>query len=90
MLAGFDCTQHLLGNVVVDIDGDDAHATCYLQAQHVLGGDVFTVGGTYRDRISRTPDGWRIAERRLEPVWQTGDAGLVAIAAGRSAPAETA
>jgi hypothetical protein len=33
----------------------------------------FLVGGTYRDRLVRTDDGWRIEHRTLEPTWQHGN-----------------
>jgi SnoaL-like domain len=62
ILAGFDRTQHLLGNIAVTVESDEAHATCYLHAQHVLerggGVELLTIGGIYRDRILRTPSGF--------------------------------
>jgi 3-phenylpropionate/cinnamic acid dioxygenase small subunit len=70
-------SQHLLGNFTVEVAGDEASASCYLQAQHVrpgtMGGDNYIVAGTYTDRLVRTPDGWRIARRRLEVTWTDGN-----------------
>lgn len=72
-----DASQHLVGTVLVDVDGDDATSTCYLHAQHVRhgtpGGDTFVVAGTYRDRLRRRPDGWRIVHRTLEVTWTAGN-----------------
>src|SRR5437763_4182404 len=72
-LTPLSATQHLITNVVVRLDGDHAEATCYLQAQHVKnrtpGGDNFTIAGRYDDQLARTPDGWRIRERRLASIW---------------------
>jgi 3-phenylpropionate/cinnamic acid dioxygenase small subunit len=72
-LEPFSATQHLITNVVVELDGDEAAATCYLQAHHVAhppdGTTRFVVGGIYRDRLRRTADGWRIVHRELRPVW---------------------
>jgi hypothetical protein len=66
-----------VGNHVVTLDGDAATAQCEVQAQHVRrgvdGGSTFTLGGRYRDRLTRTPDGWRIAHRDLEVVWVAGN-----------------
>src|SRR3954449_5736629 len=63
-LTPLDRTQHLLGNQVAEVNGDEATASCYLQAQHVRsgvpGGDKFIIAGKYIDRFVRTPDGWRI------------------------------
>jgi 3-phenylpropionate/cinnamic acid dioxygenase small subunit len=73
-LSRFRTTQHLLGNPVVVVVGDSATASVTLQASHVTGngdeGDVYTLWGTYYDRLVRTPAGWRIAERRLTS-WAT-------------------
>jgi ketosteroid isomerase-like protein len=70
-------SQHLIGNVFVTVDGDEASAQCYLHAQHVLpdtpGGDQFIFAGRYTDKLVRSPDGWRISERTLEPMWTSGN-----------------
>lgn len=66
----FDHTQHLVGNHLVTIDGDDATHRCQLQAQHALdGADNRVIGGYYDDRLVRTPDGWRIAHRVMQQTW---------------------
>lgn len=69
-------TQHLVGNVEIAVDGDEATARCYLQATHVrsqLGGDDnFVVAGTYLDRLARSSHGWRIVQRELRRTWTAG------------------
>ncbi|MCJ7439204.1 MAG: nuclear transport factor 2 family protein [Acidimicrobiia bacterium] len=76
-----DATQHLVSNHLVTLEGDTATAQCELQAQHVRrggdGGSTFTLGGRYRDRVTRTPAGWRIAHRELEVVWIAGNPGVL-------------
>ena len=57
----------------VRVDGDTATNRCYLQAQHVVGGANYIVGGRYEDRLVRTDDGWRIAHRALIVMWTEGD-----------------
>lgn len=68
-------TQHMLTNHVIDVDGDEATASTYLQAEHrfeVDGEPVFyTFRGIYRDRLVRTASGWAIAVRSLTPMWET-------------------
>ncbi len=70
-------TQHLIGNVVVTLDGDQAGVSCYLQAQHVKagidGGENFLIAGRYTDEAVRTDDGWRIGHRRLRTWWTAGN-----------------
>ena len=91
-LSGLDSSQHIVSNAVVAVDGDEATATCYLHAQHYLvsphGVNTFVVGGTYRDRLVRTDDGWRIAYRTLEATWTDGNAAIFAEGAARLAERE--
>jgi 3-phenylpropionate/cinnamic acid dioxygenase small subunit len=88
-LAGLDASQHLLGNFVVEIDGDRAESTCYVHAQHYLvsasGLNTFVVAGTYRDHLVRTGEAWRIEHRSLRPSWTDGNAAVFAEGAARLA-----
>jgi ketosteroid isomerase-like protein len=72
-----DCTQHLISNHQVVVNGDTATHRCQLQSQHVrtgvAGGDNFIVGGYYEDRVVRTADGWRILHRLMQQTWTEGN-----------------
>jgi 3-phenylpropionate/cinnamic acid dioxygenase small subunit len=80
-IGDLDATQHLVGNVVVRVDGDEATADCYLISQHIRagtpGGDHYLLGGRYADRVVRTPAGWRIAHRTLHRMWTMGNREVV-------------
>jgi 3-phenylpropionate/cinnamic acid dioxygenase small subunit len=80
-LAPLDRSHHLVGNVYPVVDGHEATCQCYLQAQHVRagtpGGDTFLLGGRYSDELVRTEEGWRIAVRRLETWWTTGNPAVI-------------
>jgi 3-phenylpropionate/cinnamic acid dioxygenase small subunit len=75
-------TQHLLGNLVVEVNGDTARASCYFRAQHVRtgtpGGDTYIIAGRYIDTLSRTSLGWKIAERVQSYMWRDGNPAVVA------------
>jgi 3-phenylpropionate/cinnamic acid dioxygenase small subunit len=75
-------TQHLVSNVTIALDGDEATGQCYLHAQHVRegvpGGEKFVIAGRYSDRFARTDDGWRIRERRLDRWWTKGNPAVTA------------
>lgn len=77
-----DRTQHLVGNHLVTVDGDEGTHRCHLQGQHVLegveGGENYLVGGYYEDRVVRTPAGWRIAHRLMQQTWTGGNPRVVA------------
>jgi ketosteroid isomerase-like protein len=70
-------SQHLLGNHLVELDGDRASSTCYFQAQHIGdgldGGSQYVVAGRYDDTLVRTDAGWRIAHRDLIVMWTSGN-----------------
>lgn len=72
-----DASQHLLGSILVTIDGDEADAVSYFHAQHVRagapGGDLYVIAGTYRDHLRRTSQGWEIVERVQEYSWRSGN-----------------
>ena len=61
--------EHHLDDHEVTIDGDTATASCSVHAIHERppGGSppVYTVVGTYEDRLARTAAGWRITHRSL-------------------------
>lgn len=82
-LARLTRSQHLIGNVYPAVDGDRATAECYLQAQHVLagtpGGETFIIAGRYSDELVRTDEGWRIARRRLETWWTSGNPAVLGL-----------
>lgn len=66
-------TQHFLGNMLIDLDGDRAQAETYCRAYHEVespdGRAEMEVGGRYLDRLERRDDEWRIAERRYVHDW---------------------
>ena len=83
VMSRFEGTAHVLGNVRIDIDGDEARSSAYVSAWHWLAGGSrdrpadFLVVGVYLDRLRHEPTGWRIAYRRFRPL------GPSVLAAGR-------
>ncbi len=76
-LAQFDAMMHMIGNVVIEVDGDEARSGTYLMNPmgiKAAGGSLqfFTVGGEYVDRLVRTPQGWRIRERIEKQTYLQG------------------
>ena len=50
---------------VVDLAGDTATGTCYIDLRAEVDGKSMIGAGWYADRYVRTPDGWRIQSRKL-------------------------
>lgn len=75
-------TQHLIGSLLIDVDGDHAASRAYVQARHQRRDDpvgrIFDSVGEYRDRWERRPEGWRIVRR--DAIWalHAGDPAVLA------------
>jgi hypothetical protein len=82
-LSGFDATQHVSANHVVDQSGDQAHCTSHMQARHVIDGECYTLGGHYDNEVLRTDAGWCIDRCRLTITWHEGPRELMERAAAR-------
>jgi hypothetical protein len=78
-----DCggTQHLIGSIFVDVDGDHAVSHAYVQARHQRAGDfvgpVFDSNGEYTDHWERRAEGWRITRRDSTWAANTGDPAII-------------
>jgi SnoaL-like domain len=80
-LTMFTGTSHHLSNIMIEFDGPDgASSVSSLFAWHRFPGDApdAYLHAQYHDRLVRTPSGWRIAERVLRMVGQTGFDALLA------------
>jgi SnoaL-like domain len=75
-LGKLDATQHVVSNVIVDVDGDEARCRSYYVAQHARNDcdpPLATMGGWLDDALVRTDAGWRITHRRWNSVWFDGN-----------------
>lgn len=68
-LGAYERTQHHIANVEAEIDGDEAELRANLIANHITGTSNFVVAGVYREKLVRTPQGWRISRHRLDSLW---------------------
>ena len=86
-LSGFDATQHLSSNHVIDMSGDAATCVSYMVALHYLveGGErlMHSIGGYYTNQLIKTENSWKISRCALTVTWEMGDRGLFEIAARR-------
>lgn len=76
MLGGSGPSQHLLANHRVELDGDAARCVCQVRAfsagAGAAAGRSYELLGEYRDRLVRTPEGWRIAHREMSVHHEIG------------------
>ena len=69
-MAQYASSNHALSNVRIVVDGDRATSDTYAIA-HLLDKDKIMVRGLqYVDELVRESDGWRIARRTHNTLWQ--------------------
>ncbi|MFG1797287.1 nuclear transport factor 2 family protein [Nocardia sp. NPDC049149] len=71
--------QHVISNVLIDLDRDTAEARANLIATFAaptVAGSLptveFALGETYRFDAVRTAEGWRLSRVETTPLWSTG------------------
>jgi hypothetical protein len=66
-------TQHVLGNVTIELAGSLAYVESYVLARHKLRRDgrlvLETFAGRYVDRFEKRAGAWRIAHRQVVLDW---------------------
>ena len=66
-------THHMLGNMLIDIEGDTANCESYVVAFHRLPGEQgahdLLLGGRYLDKLVKRDDEWRILNRTFIADW---------------------
>ncbi|MEH6789935.1 nuclear transport factor 2 family protein [Parasphingorhabdus sp.] len=76
VLKGMNRTQHIIGNILIELDGDTAQGESYFIAHHSIpaedGTDNFMIAaGRYLDRFERRDGAWRIAHRGAVYDWSS-------------------
>ena len=75
-LGGCGPTQHLLGNLQVEVTGDAVTSRIEVRASHRGASEkkdqTYDCMGHYQDCWTRTPDGWRIAHRAMVVALEFG------------------
>lgn len=76
-LAACDASQHLIGQVDIQLDGNKATGEVYFIAHHrITEGDEkkdLFVAGRYHDEYENRGDGWKIARRKEIVDWARTD-----------------
>lgn len=78
LLGSMEATHHLLGQVLIEVQGETALGECYFQAWHGTRDeaghphDLF-IAGRYIDAYACKNGEWRIAKRRLITDWVKDD-----------------
>ena len=67
----FELTQHLLGQTLVEMNGDKANTETYVYARHLLLGaeQELAFAGRYLDKLEYRDGLWKIFHRRVVMDW---------------------
>ena len=74
-LSGHVANHHMLGNVLIEVEGDEAFGEVYFQAYHKLtapsgdGHEDLIIAGRYLDRYEKRDGAWKIAYRSEWNDW---------------------
>jgi len=66
VLGGPDVFLPFVHQHLVDLDGDTATGTCYIQVHGTVDGRPVLGGGRYEDSYRRTDGGWKITHRTID------------------------
>lgn len=87
-LDGCGPTQHLIGSIIIDVDGQQAVSRAYVQARHQRANDplgaIIDSNGEYVDRWEERAEGWRIIRR--DALWATHHGDMAILYAGEQDP----
>jgi ketosteroid isomerase-like protein len=61
-----DATAHRIGNGVIQVDGESALASWYMDGSLTIAGEPYAVQGVYNDEFRLEGDDWRIAVLDLQ------------------------
>ncbi len=65
--------QHMIGNVLIDIEGDEAFGEVYFNAYHKVAGEAgfedVIIAGRYLDRYEKRNDVWKFVYRSERVDW---------------------
>lgn len=72
-LKGHDANQHFVGNILVDVEGEEAFGEVYFQAYHKITGDNgsqdMIISGRYLDRYENRDGDWKFSYRSERVDW---------------------
>ncbi|TCL08110.1 SnoaL-like protein [Shimia isoporae] len=88
IVPGFDATWHELGPVTVNVSGDTATASAFIDARHWIGDRLWRPVGTYHWDLAKLDGQWRVTRMELAMIEELGDRTLTALAMERAQQSE--
>lgn len=77
-LQGHEANQHMVGNVLIEVEGDQAFGEVYFNAYHKVKGETgfedIIIAGRYIDRYEKRNGQWKMAYRSERVDWSRTEA----------------
>jgi len=84
IVPGFDATRHEIADVTVEIDGDKAKASAFVDGRHYLGDRVWRPVGTYDWQLEKIDDAWKVTKMTFNLTQEIGERSLASEAMERA------
>ena len=82
--SGFEATQHLITNHIVEVAGEKASCHAHVRAYHFLPNDKvkprLEIGGYYTAKLVHLEEDWKIKQWKFSVLWISGDEELFELA----------
>jgi hypothetical protein len=85
IVPGFDATWHELGPVTVEINGDTAKASAFVDGRHWIDDQLWRPVGDYHWDLTRIDGDWRVTRMEFAMTEEIGDRSLTQEAMNRAA-----
>jgi hypothetical protein len=76
-LQGHEANQHMIGNVLIEVEGDEAFGEVYFNAYHKIRGesgfDDVIIAGRYLDRYEKRNGEWKFSYRSERVDWSRSE-----------------
>ena len=83
-LGGFQTTQHMITNHIIELSDNEATCTAHVRAQHFLPNDRFDpmlqIGGYYNAKLIPLESNWKIQGWKFTILWSIGSLELFELA----------
>ena len=84
IVPGFDATRHEIADVTVEIEGNKAKASAFVDGRHYLGGKIWRPVGTYDWRLEKIEGAWKVTKMTFNLTEEIGDRALASEAMERA------
>jgi hypothetical protein len=84
IVPGFDATRHEIADVTVEVSGETAKASAFVDGRHYLGDKIWRPVGTYAWQLEKIDGSWKVTKMTFTLTQEIGDRALASEAMERA------